>query len=373
MELNIWGYQMALFMSFFQAATLLLFFQIDSTDALLSRDLEIGNEIDGYYFGLITNIVVGETGYMYIADRGQSNIQVFAENGDLITKIGGPGRGPGEFDQLGGAGINKLGYLYALDLNLIRVSVFDIEDSNKLRKTLILPQLKNKTKWGSVPDQIFPYKNDNRFLIQYIIPYSPGTSDMVRKRKLVLFDENADLKMNPVLTFKENEALVDDSNGQMTVGSLPFGRKSLVFMGGKYLYYCWTESLEIDKYSLEGELIQTISYSIDNVEVSEKDIARKAEEFSSFTFSTIKKQAPDTWPVVAWFVIDDESNIWVAIHGEDRETHSLLVFRENGDLIIESKISETVELTTIKEGKAYGMQTYADGKQSVVRFDIQGI
>ena len=65
-------------------------------------DLEIG-DIDGddpYLFSSIPDIAADERGRVIVADRQSLEIRVFGPQGDFVFRFGGPGEGPGEFEDL---------------------------------------------------------------------------------------------------------------------------------------------------------------------------------------------------------------------------------------------------------------------------------
>ena len=65
-------------------------------------DLEIG-ELDGddsYLFSYIQDVAADERGRVIVADRQSLEIRVFGPEGDFAFQFGGPGEGPGEFEDL---------------------------------------------------------------------------------------------------------------------------------------------------------------------------------------------------------------------------------------------------------------------------------
>jgi len=76
--------------------------------------------IDGIY------IAIDESGYIYAADPGNYRIQKFGPQGTFITQWGSEGDKAGQFGQLQGIGVDKLGKVYTIDgISTQRIQIFD--------------------------------------------------------------------------------------------------------------------------------------------------------------------------------------------------------------------------------------------------------
>ena len=104
-------------------------------------------------FSYILGIACDSLGNVYVLDRGDSKVKVFDQNGTFLREWGGSGAGDGQFS-LGSSGglamiaVNKDGKVYVADAGNTRVQVFDTS-GNFVRK------------WGqpgNLPDQ-FPSGN----------------------------------------------------------------------------------------------------------------------------------------------------------------------------------------------------------------------
>jgi len=65
-----------------------------------------------------------ETGTIFVADTAEHNIKVFDNNGKLLRTLGGPGRGPGQFNSPTHLAFNE-GALYVSDTLNARVQIID--------------------------------------------------------------------------------------------------------------------------------------------------------------------------------------------------------------------------------------------------------
>jgi len=89
-------------------------------------------EVDGreeYEFGYLTNAVLGPRGRVFLTDFQGQDIRVFSGEGRFLRTIGGPGRGPGEFQGANGIAWDRQGRLWVSDPFNARYSVFDTAGS----------------------------------------------------------------------------------------------------------------------------------------------------------------------------------------------------------------------------------------------------
>jgi hypothetical protein len=85
------------------------------------------DEGDGPVFGDVVNVATDQQGRIFVADRQTLNIKVFDEEGDHITTIGRPGRGPGEFRYIDVVGTIGPSEIVAVDFLQRRATVFSSE------------------------------------------------------------------------------------------------------------------------------------------------------------------------------------------------------------------------------------------------------
>ena len=89
------------------------------------EDRRIGSVDDpNIGFSRIGGVDVDEDGLIYVNELLDSEIRVYDENGNLKRAIGGPGKGPGEFQRVMSFGV--LGdTVWAIDMSLRRITLFD--------------------------------------------------------------------------------------------------------------------------------------------------------------------------------------------------------------------------------------------------------
>ncbi|WP_214626762.1 InlB B-repeat-containing protein [Paenibacillus agaridevorans] len=85
---------------------------------------ESWGEPEGGAFGYISGMAVDNEGNLFVTDEGNSRIQKFNSNGELIASWGAPGKGEGEFDGLAAIAVDRAGNVYVTETGNHRVQKF---------------------------------------------------------------------------------------------------------------------------------------------------------------------------------------------------------------------------------------------------------
>lgn len=94
-------------------------------NSVLKKEIGLDQENEEEIFGLISDVVSDELSRIYILDERQQLIQVFDEDGDFLTTLGGRGRGPNEFETARALTIYKDKWLIVS--NGYRIDIYDIQ------------------------------------------------------------------------------------------------------------------------------------------------------------------------------------------------------------------------------------------------------
>ncbi len=90
--------------------------------------------------GLIVDLKVDSRGYVFVADHQAAHVRMYDPAGELVTVIGRPGAGPGEFNYLGPIAFDDAGLLHVLNTGNRRLSIFAIDgDAVSLVDEIPLP------------------------------------------------------------------------------------------------------------------------------------------------------------------------------------------------------------------------------------------
>lgn len=68
---------------------------------------------------------MNDSGFV-VLDRSPYSVSYFSQSGDLLTTLGGRGRGPGEIMSIDRVAISPLGYVAVFDLNQFRVIIYNV-------------------------------------------------------------------------------------------------------------------------------------------------------------------------------------------------------------------------------------------------------
>jgi DNA-binding beta-propeller fold protein YncE len=76
-------------------------------------------------FNQPTEVVVSNTGQIYVLDGANNKIKIFNRRGAMVRSFGRPGQGPGEFQQPVGMDVDASEHIYVADTGNQRIQVFD--------------------------------------------------------------------------------------------------------------------------------------------------------------------------------------------------------------------------------------------------------
>lgn len=326
----------------------------------LVKDLEIGNSNDGFIFGSLgLHVAVNTSGDIFIADIQNNKIQKFSEKGQFLNLIGKTGRGPGEFLDLADFKLDKNNQPIVLDLRLKRISIFDNSDYNSEATILIDNPVPNHF----VTEIYSLTKFKNSFLLGYTPSYSNSDRIISEDQLYFVFNEKIFSAKDPILIVPSDEIGLNREGGNISIRVLQFGRKSITRLGpDDKIYSGWNNKLNINVYSLDGAKIRSINEEVNNIAIRNSDINKSFGEVTH-----------DYFPAFDWFLVDDQSRVWVAVNTEDRQNYLLHIFDQNGELMDKINLPKAVELQVVKDNYAYGTKKAEDGTQSVVRYKIEGL
>lgn len=83
---------------------------------------------EGQTLDNVTHCAISEMGNVYISDLRNRRISIFDSSGNFIRIMGGPGSGPGEFQQITGMALVGDMVIVA-DRALLRLSLFNLDGS----------------------------------------------------------------------------------------------------------------------------------------------------------------------------------------------------------------------------------------------------
>lgn len=362
----------------------------DTVTPPLELSLTKAATFEGHPLTGAPEVLVGRTGNFTIDDSNKvysvhgHAIHVFDSNGTYLKKLGGDGRGPGEFRNMTGIKpVIKSGRLYAYDDVLRRLNIFDTQTLELVKTVPIDPGI-----WSDIPHlqqlelRDYVVYSDSLMLLNF---HDTAHRDSMPPYYAHYFLINIDNKTmeNEVLKYaldEEKSPFMILPNGQT---DWPFpnasGRYMQVQFGpDNYIYTSRTGDFLVKIHSPKGQYRRAIYYPYENPPLDKQDI------IDSYTKKTFIERAeeheyPATWPAIDRFFVDDEKRIWVATITDDENFYEWWVLKNSGELLAKFKwLGQRVNLhdpfrvpPKVKNGFFYDKQTDSTtGISQLVKYRI---
>jgi|AntRauTorckE6833_2_1112554.scaffolds.fasta_scaffold11659_2 hypothetical protein len=326
-----------------------------------------------------------ERGRMYIVSG--HDIYVLNKEGELLKKLGGSGRGPGEFDAMGRLvpklGTNKL-YVYA-DM-LQGINTYDLNSFEFDNLILLEPQ-----QWSSIDGlegtrfTRFYVVEDDVLLARFSNPITTQ-ADENRSHYFILMDGAGNILSGELMKYPAT--YVHDGQGLpapifVRGDNFPNGstRSTVMHMSDKGNFYAvWNEELRIIKHTLPENTTDTLFYPITRASLDESEIIETYRRSPGLYRAARQANYPETWPAVDQILTDSHENIWVSTITEDSTHYQWLVFDEEtknpiGEFVwpgrrIERAVSEK-SIQHIKDGYLYAFdQDSSSGGKVIKKYEI---
>jgi len=344
--------------------------------------------------GNIASFTVDTLNRVFIADRSQTRILVFQQDGIFLFSIGRQGKGPAEFAAISPntvISINESRLFvpnYANSYNFFPTSIqiFSLNDLKFSQTVSLIAE--NKYRYKDILDGFFPGwvypKKDGNFLIAYRRMPNEYKND---KSFIKYFIQNgkAAIISGPVLEQKDLTYLTYDvSNAEIpytAMQSFSFLGKSLFAMSKEEnLYTARTEEFKINVLDATGKHIRTIIHSVDPVKLDRNYLINHYEKqykssLGEGVLSAMIKssdQIPNVWPILNDMLIDDENQLWVSTIVEDFDIYEWWMLEERGELITKFEWPRDKPIKEIRNSAIYTLETDpVTGLQQVVRYGFE--
>ncbi len=342
----------------------------DLTEIELAVELDLSqsNEID---FGFIRNIYLDSFENIYVADILRNSILIIDQNGELVREFNNRGQGPGEYLTLAQIYVKNQS-LYIVDSNQLKVSEFQIE--NEFGDLTHVEDF-------IYPDRAFrrvvnfwPWDNEN-YLFVFGESFSPHDLMNQKYESLELFNKNTQ-EYTEVYKLPQMEYFRFSNSGGFGIRPLPFGTKPVFNFSKGEIFYGHNSELTINRLDFQTPSNSTQVFELTSEPIPVSNQKRQSvfeDEYyiSRNAINDIREQLPDFWPLYETFIVDDETNIWLAVNREGfREGELWWIFNSDGKGLYQVKLNEPIIFHTIRNGKAYGFSESEFGVQSLVKFAI---
>ncbi len=328
----------------------------------------IGNEQD-LLFQFGTTLVVDSAGRLFISDPPFHLIRVFSASGDSLGVIGSEGEGPGEFRMISGIGMDHADSLYVWDFHLRRVTVFSPGLQPKASRTF---RLKYRPE-GGIGDVLKP---DTTGFVFLWASYPNQDWDKHLPLWLSWSDAQGNVVQDSILLIPPVQHLIERWEGGESMIRIPFARHPIVRLGrDNRIYYGWTENLEIEAYSLEGELLQTIRLPSRPIALTDAELNEAIEELGGGRFGGRKVQAlkqielPKTRPAFNDLVIG-EGQMWIKVPDRLDSLSTWQVVDLSKQEVARCFLPEQLSIKVVRHGFLYAMERMGYDQYEVVVYRI---
>lgn len=281
--------------------------------------LSIGTENGAapYRFDGIAGAIRLAHGGIAVADRGSSSIRFYDSTGTFRSAVGRDGQGPGEFQTLTAVRPYGSDSLLVWDFALRRFTVLSRDGAVGRMVT-----------FATMPGFLFQF--------DVLADGSPGGlfSGGVEPRGMsagvhqipgayVRFDLQA-LRADTVTDVPGGSVFIDDRG---TLISLPFGPETVAAAAGNLVYVGSGGRFEIRQYTESGRLSRVLRLERPNPPLPAERVDAYVENAVSHTRDPGERPAvesryrsvpyPTTLPAYSQFVVDADTNLWVAAYQPD--------------------------------------------------------
>ncbi len=340
----------------------------------LTEVFRVGEETEEntILFGRILDIAVNSAGQLFVADWTSESVNVFADTGELVDRIGSRGEGPGEFTRAFSVAIAPGDSVAVFDAQSERLSLFE-PISHRFAYSASI-----EGDDFSRPSKIIGF-TDKGMLIQYTAPYwAPGSGtglalDADRFAVVNLVNRRGAVLGEPVMSLPSSESIVWTDGSGMSVFPMPFGRENTFRLSASgQLYSGWSETIDIALSTTDGEVQRSIRHQHQALPVTNRDIDAYLVGRSRSARKIIREtDLHKTMPAYGTFVVDDMERVWVKITADqDASTAMWSILNAASAVVAEAVLPSSVDLYAIKAGRAYGSGKAASGDPYVVAYRI---
>ncbi len=275
----------------------------------------VDGDVD-YQFDEVTGAARLADGTLVVADFGYQDVRFFNADGQFVSRFGGPGEGPGEFQGLSALGATTDGRIWAYDFMLRRITWVSS-----------VGEMMGITTLGSEPPMLFPLGvlADGTFLLKQLWganEVAEATETGLRRDPVafVRFDHEGVL-VDTLGLLPGREIILTDEDGRGVMGSPPFGKNaSGTVLGGKAVV---GSNEAFDLWVLEADGVPTRKIRLPGL-----DLALTGEDREAYLANQLRDVPeaerpgerarleampfPETRQAFGSLVGDEAGNLWVA-------------------------------------------------------------
>ncbi|GAA5521053.1 6-bladed beta-propeller [Aliifodinibius salicampi] len=328
---------------------------------------------------------VDDNGRVFIPDRQQNTIHVFAPDGRYVTHIGREGKGPGEFLIIGSISISQ-DQLYVSDDKLRKINVFSL-DSLIFTHSISLnrePQEDSQNERLStvIPTTSFLVTNDGNLLLEAMSIFpdevEAGSGSETQKKEQGIYNwmnENGEIISDVILSLKSQRGITENFRGLSLEISLPVYERPLIAVSREgRIYAAQSGEFLVKAYDENGNYEQSFYYPYENSPLDRDDLVQRYDHGSNSPGlqAARTRDLPETWPALHSMLVDDENRLWISTIVDDQEVYQWWVLdAADGQLLARFRWPRNQDIQQIKDGKLYAKERDEDGVARIARYNIR--
>jgi hypothetical protein len=336
---------------------------MDSFTSLPMETVFEFTESEDVAFRYIRSLQMDDYGNVLVTDPTQQTVFMFDNEGNLIQKIGTNGQGPGEFQSIGSILIEN-DSLFVSDGRSLKIEVFEYRDSTynhvrtvKFENQLFLGDLLGLTEQG--------------ILIKNGIMLSPFGENNPTDTPISLIGLDGDVLRDTLFSVPLHEFVVDNSTVPFVAGKIFGNTSQLAFDSRNKIYSLWSETLNLDYFTLDGEKNNAFSHTLQPVAINKAEQDSALNQWENPQRTIMSQNMPDVKPIASNLMVDDQHRIWIELLTEELE-HGWYAFSPSGEPLFRmNKPRQNAFLQDIHGSKVLWYYTNQNGSPVVVTSTYQ--
>ncbi|REL37788.1 6-bladed beta-propeller [Rhodohalobacter sp. SW132] len=341
----------------------------------------------GFAFGgsdFFAGLEVDDTGKIYVGDNYEKVIHVFDSTGAYLRRLGGEGRGPGEFEGIFDIKIHS-DQLFAFDYFQFRSTFFSLDSLDVIDvRNVYTNRAPDREELRGLPSRPVSLISDDLFIVRYkdeMKNANYGTEHYNLDQELLVryyvVDREGKIRSEMIDELKdmENITAVVDGNHLFNLSPVPFLQQPMISISNEgTIFTANSEDPLVKLHNKNGDYIRAFYIPMEKKSIDREEIIDLiAQDDEINTNLLLHAELPEKWPALSDIVTDDENRLWVATIPKSEELiHEWWVLQDTGELIATFKWPGNRSIEKIKNDYVYARETMeTTGQQRVVRYRIE--
>lgn len=295
-----------------------------------SRVQQVAASAENASFTAVPRLDVDSRGFIYVPDTYQQRVTVLGPDGTLTRTFGRRGSGPNEFRALGNVQVLPGDSLLVYDPELGRVSIYAPDSGSAAYQVNFAGKMP-----GVMPREAWRTHANDAMLALFTpgFAFGSGQDFNSRRDKLRVLELDGTIR-NELMTYPSRAFLVAGTS----ITPHPFGHEGFARIGSHdQLHFIWSDTLAIDRYSLDGARQARIQFDYVPPPVTPADVEDAVGRFPEGVRAqfqpVLADSAPERWPAVRQALIDDRDRLWLALGGSLRQETEWAAFSAQGEYL----------------------------------------